>query len=439
MNMYSLTGTHCNKNYGGSGIWKAVFYLIFFVFFPLLSIHADLVRSGAIQSDERWRFEDSPVMIQGDLVIAEGADVAIEAGVDVRIEANAVITVLGRLDAEGAADDPIRFHPMGSRRWGAVSYEREGAGQLKHCYFERGSYASDHRNGVVNAYRCTAPVIIDSCTFTDWPGEFDSKAANGYYSTQMVVRNCWFGEGASEVVYGVHSPMLIEHNTFMPRFDYRDAVDIGDTQNPGPIIRYNVFWGSEDDAIDLDDCDAYVEGNLVMNCRGGSHDPIGISGDRTSKPILVNNIIVNCESGIGFKNGAEITVINNTVIDCDRGVWLHQNPAHAKLINTIIWGREDQVSIRLEEGSTIDVSYSLIRGDSIYPGEGNLNEDPLFVDPLNRLFQLLAGSPAIDAGWSGEGVLDYDYDGAARVGNVDIGALEYAPGETAIGKWIEFE
>ncbi|MGC9328719.1 MAG: hypothetical protein ACP5I1_13875, partial [Candidatus Hinthialibacter sp.] len=202
MNLYFFAGTHCNKNYEGSGIWISVFLFIFFLFSPLSPIHADLIRLGEIPSNEKWRFEDSPVLIQDDLVIAEGAEVVIEAGVDIKLEANAVITVLGRLDANGAAGNPIRFQPMSGRRWGAISYEGEGSGQLKHCYFNRGSYASDHRNGVVNAHRCTASVIIDSCTFTDWPGEFDSKAVNGYYSSDMTVRNCWFGEGASEVVYG---------------------------------------------------------------------------------------------------------------------------------------------------------------------------------------------------------------------------------------------
>jgi hypothetical protein len=33
-----------------------------------------------------------------------------------------------------------------------------------------------------------------------------------------------------------------------------------------------------------------------------------------------------------------------------------------------------------------------------WPGEGNIDEDPLFVDPENDDFQLLPGSPCIDAG-----------------------------------------
>lgn len=424
-----------NQGFYTNGIWIPYFSLFFLIILCALSSNAEMNLSGKIESNVHWSLSDSPVLIQGNLEIPKGVEVVADAGVEVKIAEKAVITVLGNFTAEGTVDTPIRFLPNGEKRWGAISYEKEGTGLLKHCYFDRGSYASDHRNGVVNAYKCAASVVIDSCTFTRWPDEFDAKATNGYQATKMVVRYCYFGEGISEAVYGVESPMLVEYNTIEPRHDYRDAIDIGTTQNPGPIIRYNICLGSEDDAIDLDDCDAYVEGNLVMNCRGGVHDPIGISGDKTSKPIIVNNVIINCESGIGFKNGANITCYNNTIINCDKGIWMHQNPAHATVYNTIIWGSDDQISIKLEPGSTIDISYSIIKGATVYEGEGNANLDPLFVDLANLNLNLTPGSPAIDAGWSGEGVLDYDFLRLPRVNKVDIGAYEYQAG-TGITKWL---
>ena len=44
----------------------------------------------------------------------------------------------------------------------------------------------------------------------------------------------------------------------------------------------------------------------------------------------------------------------------------------------------------------ISVSYSLVQGG--YPGPGNIQGDPLFVDPIGGDYRLSAGSPAIDAG-----------------------------------------
>ncbi|MFB3788333.1 MAG: right-handed parallel beta-helix repeat-containing protein [bacterium] len=425
------------------------FQSLFLFFLGWLPLAGAGSRQGLLPADERWTLADSPVVIEAALLIPEGVTVIVDPGVEIRVNPRVVITVQGRFIAVGTGRHPIQIHPNQGGRWGAIAYETRGTGLLEHCVLDRGSYGAGERIGVVNAYQCSAPVVIESCTFTNWPDEFNAKATQGYNSTGMVVRRCYFGPGVNEAVYGVNSPVLVEYNTFDRRYDYRDAVDIGYTQNPGPVIRYNVFWGSEDDAIDLDRCDAWVEGNWVMHCRGGNNDPIGISGDNLSRPVIVNNVVIDCESGIGFKNGADITVINNTIVDCDRGVWLHQNPTHATVVNTLIWGREGQESIRLEPGSTIEVRYSLVKRDPVYPGEGNLNAEPRFIDPEHGDYRLSAESPAVDAGWGGTGVLETDFlhqlridaPGVANTGKgtpdwVDIGAYEFAPLASEIRDWL---
>lgn len=416
-----------------------------------LESYSETLKSGRIGSDEVWRRIDSPILVNSNLEIPDQVVVKVESGVEIKIDSGIQFKIFGRLVAAGTSDQPIRFTPNRQTRWGAISFESTGSGLLEHCYFHRGSYAEGNRVGVVNAIRCVAPVIIDSCTFTEWPGEFDSKATEAYHTGAMVIRRCWFGPGSNEAVHGSNAPILVEWNTFAYRSNYSDAIDIGDTKNPGPIIRYNVFLGSDDDAIDLDDCDAYVEGNLVMNCRGGNNDPIGISGDRDSRPIIVNNVVINCESGIGFKNGADIVVLNNTIVNCDKGIWLHQNPTHATVYNTIIWGREGQRSVVLEPGSTIDVSYSIIQGEDVYEGEGNLNLDPRFVDLENLDFQLLPESPAIDAAHDTDLTPQYDFlnnervdfmlkenTGIGKIPYIDIGAFEFIPEITRIMDWIVY-
>ena len=440
-----------NKNSIPFQHYMAFFATFLFIFIFSNTIYAQNLHSGIINSDEFWHSDDGSVVIDGDLLIAANTTLTVDPGVDIKIKEGVVITVLGRFDLNGEVEHPIKIDSYNDQRWGAISFEENGSGLLKHCYINHGSQASGNRVGMINAYRCTSSVIIDSCTFTDWPDDFGAKATQAYHSPKMEIRRCLFGPGENEAIHGSNSAVLIEYNTFEQRYGYSDAVDIGDTQNPGPIIRYNVFLGSEDDGIDLDTCDAYVEGNLVMNCRGGNHDPIGISGDKDANPIIVNNVIINCENGIGFKNGADITVINNTIINCDRGVWLHQDAAHARMINTIIWGRDDQISIKLEPGSTIDASYSIMKGESIYPGTGNQNADPMLVNPLENMFELLPGSPAIDAGWGEEAVLDYDFSGNSRFdaleavnttssnpAYIDIGAFEYQAAITHIKKWMMF-
>jgi hypothetical protein len=59
---------------------------------------------------------------------------------------------------------------------------------------------------------------------------------------------------------------------------------------------------------------------------------------------------------------------------------------------------------------------------------GNIRLDPLFGDPLQEDFRLLAGSPCIDAGTTdGIALPEVDFDGNLRIigSSVDIGAYEY--------------
>lgn len=57
--------------------------------------------------------------------------------------------------------------------------------------------------------------------------------------------------------------------------------------------------------------------------------------------------------------------------------------------------------------------------------KGNMNTDPLFVDPANSDFHLQSGSPMIDAGIPGYYYLDFE--GNLRNFIPDIGAYEYSP------------
>ena len=395
--------------------------------------------SGALEGAVRWTKAESPYRVVSSVLVPEDAELVMEPGVRVQFSRGVGMVVRGRLEAEGSAEDPIVWErETKADPWGAVVYDSARGGVLRHVVVDGATTGGQNRIGMVSIYRCSASILIENCTFSNWPGGLGYTAVDAHESADVTVRHCRFLEGENEAVYGIRSPVVVEGCLFHPRSGYCDAIDVSNNKLPDPVPRIlnNTFLGSEDDAIDLDDCDAFVDGNLVMKCRGGTHDPIGISGDAGSRPILINNIIIDCESGIGFKNGADILVVNNTIIDCDRGIWMHQNPAHATVINTIIWGRPEQVSIVLEPGSTIDVKTSVFRGDAVYPGEGNLNLDPRFVGPEAGDYHLLPDSPCIDVG-TRERVPGTDYEGNLRPqgAGIDIGAYEYVRPPTRILRW----
>ncbi len=107
------------------------------------------------------------------------------------------------------------------------------------------------------------------------------------------------------------------------------------------------------------------------------------------------------------------------------------------MTNCIVWNGGDE--IWNNDGSTIDINYSDVQEG--WPGTGNIDADPLFVDPDNGDYRLQSGSPANDAGhnWAIVGLADLDLDGNPRFADdpatkdtgcgepvvVDMGAYEF--------------
>jgi len=86
--------------------------------------------------------------------------------------------------------------------------------------------------------------------------------------------------------------------------------------------------------------------------------------------------------------------------------------AWPEVTNCILWG--DSPNEIYNEGSELTVTYSDIQGD--YEGEGNIDADPLFVDPGRGDYHLTPGFPCIDAGTDGAPNLpDHDFEGDPRI------------------------
>jgi parallel beta-helix repeat protein len=72
-----------------------------------------------------------------------------------------------------------------------------------------------------------------------------------------------------------------------------------------------------------------------------------------------------------------------------------QPPSDLLLANCILWGGGEYL-IWNNDDSTINITYSNVQGG--YPGLGNIDADPLFVDVPGGNYRLSPGSPCIDAG-----------------------------------------
>ena len=103
--------------------------------------------------------------------------------------------------------------------------------------------------------------------------------------------------------------------------------------------------------------------------------------------------------------------ITNSTFSRNAGHGLTVSSGSPTVINSILWGDGgDEIS------GTLSVKYSDVQGG--YIGEGNINKDPLFIDPDIGDYRLDICSPAIDAGDPIE-ILTADYASGEYVLTVD--------------------
>ena len=189
------------------------------------------------------------------------------------------------------------------------------------------------------------------------------------------------------------------------------------------IIRNNSPWGIG--------CH-YGSSPIVIGCTIQEHHDIpgcdggGIDCQHNCNPYIKNCVITNNSAGI-FCYSSNPELENCTISYNTSGSWGAGgigNPGGGNesptVINCILWNNLPGEIV----GLTPTVTFSNIKGG--WPGVGNIDTDPLFVDSANNDYHLLPSSPCIDAGNDAAVSSSTDLDGSPRIQGVcvDMGAFE---------------
>ncbi|MDP8240375.1 MAG: choice-of-anchor D domain-containing protein, partial [Candidatus Hatepunaea meridiana] len=261
-----------------------------------------------------------------------------------------------------------------SNEAGAVFIDDGLSPIILNCVFEdcQGDFVGAIRLG--NDAGCSAtPSIIRNCTFRNCTS--DGNAAIIMYAEKTWIENCLFenNTGGTYIVQNAFpepEPGHIWNCTFIGNHSVFAPLGLGH----GYVAEYCVF-----------------SDNVSTNCAGAVMGTTQWRGTTS---------IINC------------TLYNNTVEN--RSI----NPAadwHLTVVNCILWGEDADQQI-LTHSNNYHISYTDAQGG--WEGEGNIDSDPLFINPDNNDFHLTADSPCIDVG-------DPDSDPDPDDTRADMGALYF--------------
>jgi parallel beta-helix repeat protein len=376
-----------------------------------------------------WTTAGSPYHIEGDITVPTGQTLTIQPGVEVIFQSWYKLTVNGTLLAEGTASNPILF--TGSHAtagWLGIRFiDAPDGSLLTHVVVEKGrATGASPEDGGGGIYIENSSPTISFSTIRD---NFAKRNGGGLYLVNSNARligngiaNNSAGQGASASGGGIFmlnsNPELtgnvISGNWVYVSGSYTTPTGAGGgifARSSNPVLSYNVI------------SDNRVDGNLNSYARGGGLYLY------YADPDLINNTITGNTVGEG-----------GGVYSAHEGGGLFLYQSDPTIVNTILWNDTPQ-EIFVSSGGVsniITVAFSDLQGGqaaivtnnnaTVNWLAGNIDADPLFVDPVNADYQLQSGSPAIDAGsatfeWQGRVLVDLSPD--AYVGAApDMGGLE---------------
>jgi hypothetical protein len=180
------------------------------------------------------------------------------------------------------------------------------------------------------------------------------------------------------------------------------------------------------------------EGDVVVDScifgdAGGYSSWIDLEGRGSLR--MVNCIMWGRVADIVANIAENVEIYNSTFVNDDHAIFC-DSAVKIVLRNSILWGPPGQLDG--VDPASFDVEYSDVAGG--WEGEGNIDADPMFVDPDSGDFRLRPESPCIDAGYGPLGgwppwVPGADFAGRPRAmyggarwdgwRRADMGAFEY--------------
>jgi parallel beta-helix repeat protein len=341
------------------------------------------------QNEVVYTIDNSPYYISTDLIIPDSASLIIEAGVSIFLDSLVNIDVYGDLIINGTTENPVQLRSNGDYKWGILDVHSTALSvNLQYVTIINGRLN-------INCPEVTiSHMTLDMNYSTAW-NEALLKIKN---ATVSITDSEFFGEigGDGILIINAENP-FIDNCTFYKIADPTEFISC--TNGVVSNCTYNRI---NDDAIDLNNCSNFRIFNNEISRVLDRGLEIGSENFGSSKNIQVDhNLIYDCKIGINVKEGSEAIIENNTLYSNGTAVEIiRSNPSstgsEVMILNSIF--NSNDSDIFADEFSAFSVMHSISDNNALI-GINNLVGDPLFVNPVEKNFQLSSDSPCIDKGY----------------------------------------
>jgi len=388
-----------------------------------------------------WTADDNPYEVTGDLRVPQESTLVIQPGCYIDFQGHYVFLVdtSAVFQAVGTESDSITFttYDVATGWYGLRFLSADSSSILSYCIIQWSVIDDSSGAGV---YVGHSNIVISHCSICyNEAYETEGGGLSINHSNVRIINNKIEYNIASFGGSGIsfyHSEVIMINNVIKDNETY---YGLGGEQSGGLgfhrcelLLRNNVidnnYCGSSAGGIYVGYSTGLIDSNIISG-NIASEFGGGVFFNR-SQVIFRHNLLTN-NNAMAVSSLcdmlSDLIIYNNTIygnesVPSGWAIRIDQT-GNDTLLNNIIWGNNAN-SIYLS-GDTINFLYNNIEGG--WPGEGNIDADPLFVDPDNGDFHLSwanypiddeTKSPCIDTGapWS-----PFDPDST----RADMGALPF--------------